>query len=369
MTPTFAIFALAFALQDPAPVAPPTTPPPAGAPPPAAAAPPAADEWKPLAEPKLIVNEELVTSQEVLAAVVRRARAQKKPIQSQEDFLQREGQEVTFRASEMLRKQAGKDLGFDADLVNRFVRDQMEKQKEDAGSLGALAEELAREEVNSLTRYDETQSYVYAILWNQSTTGISVGPGGRVAVDRYVRPGRILFEYRDLATQAREVDLTRLIVSVARAGGEKEAREMIEDLRNRVVAGEDMGELADRSGETKPGTHGASGFVPVARLNQIHPEMQAFLGRAKIGDLSGVMTLRDPKTGEVLGFMVVRPEQWKTMAPPRFDDGELQTRITEDVRRALDGLRIQRGLMRLLEAAFVWPPNAFSPEEPQRDAP
>jgi hypothetical protein len=338
---------------------------------PAPAPAPAPDTgWKTLSQPRLIVNDELMTSFEVNVAVQREARLTKKPIQSLSDFQQRASMEIADRARQMLQVQGGKDLGFDPALVDRLVNNFLNEQKEDAGSLSRLAEELAREEKDSFTRRDEVYSYVYGALWVESEIGKSPGPGGRNTADRYVRPGRGWFEYRERLShleREREVQLRQLILAIGKTGGPDAVRIRLDELRNRVLAGEDMGELAERYGATEPGTRGATGFLPLSALQRTSQEVYAFTVNAKVGDVSEVLPLNHD--GKLSAFIVVRLEESRLPEVPAFEDREAQARLFEDAQRTRDRVRINRGLSKLFEAAYVWPPEAAAQDTPSRQNP
>jgi hypothetical protein len=323
--------------------------------------------WVELNRAALIVNEELLTWRDIQRGVVRRIRAQKRQNPDQQRLLE---EEIVDRARVMLQIQGGKDLGFDPELVDRMVTKYLERQTELAGGVTRLAEGLKREDKDSFVRKDEVYSYVYSKLWTESATGETPGPGGRIMRDRYVRPGRALFEYREELKnlpKTRTAVITQLLILLGKPpapGAEERAVARLEDLRARVENGEDMGALAEQYGSTIKGTRGLSEPPLLVGLRSTNPRIADFLDQAKVGELSPVLPFIE--RGVQTGFIVVRPEEYKvdTIADFNTPEGQLK-RMVSDLER-LDKRRIQVGLAQLLAAAYVWPPEAFPSANPER---
>jgi len=331
------------------------------APPPAAPVDPYPG-WQELNRDALIVNEEVLTLREIQRGVARRAREQQRPNPNVQFML---AEEVTARARTMLQVQGGKDLGFDIELVERMVDNTMKRQTEIAGGVTRLAEGLRKDDKDSFARREEIRDWVHGKLWTESTTGKSPGPGGRVRHDHYARPGRCLFENREALKnqpKTRAVETTQLILLLGKpaapGAGERNVRRL-EELRERVQNGEDMGELAELYGATEKGTRGRSPFLLLAALRKSNPEIGAFLDRAAVGELSAVLPyLQD---GKVAGHIVIRPEQFRVAPVDDFGTPEGQQKSMAAYSERMDNYRVQMGLTELLAAAYVWPPQSFSP--------
>lgn len=309
----------------------------------------------------LIVNEEPVTMLDLQRGVQRRARETKRPLSDAEAMF---NEEITARAKALLEIQGGKDLGFDPAQVERIVRDQMERQTEEMGSVTRLALELKRDDMDSFERKDEWASYVNRRLWEESVTGKSPSPGGRVSFDSYVRPGWAQLVQRQAAREQsknRTVQVTQLTLSLDAPGSGERAKKRLEDLRARVEQGEDMGELAEQFGATKKGTRGLSDFMNIEGLRVTNPDAATFLGTAEVGELSQVLEYL--KEGKLAGYMLLRPEEFKLVPVEPFDDPAGQRSWVENQRLRIQKLQIDNGLSRLLQAAYVWPPTVFRDPE------
>ena len=318
-------------------------------------------KWVPLNNVALIVNEECVTSMDIQREVYFVARRNQIPNDDLQGMKRVQVGVFSQLASSMLEQQAGQDLGFSPEQVERIADDQMEREKERAGSISLLAEDLARREKDSLTLRTETKSYIYGRLYRDAATGKGPSPGGRPSVDHYVRPGRLYFEHRNqqlLQVENRKVQFTQLIV--AEPEGLEPSRNLIEELRQRIVDGDDMGDLAERYGRANKGTRGQSDFLQVSRLKE---PFRSFLTHAEIGDLSEIHPFEHE--GEVIGYIVIRVDDVQQPELPEFSDRRNQQAFEKKVGESLEQQLILEGLETLAEAAYVWPPGALTGGPPQ----
>jgi hypothetical protein len=326
---------------------------------------PAARAWQSLNRVALIVNEECVTSLDIQREVYFAARANEIPEDDLEQIQRLRGRVVSRIAGSMLEQQGGHDLGFAPEQVERIADDQLEREKERAGSISLLAEELALKEKDSLTLRTETRSYVYGRLFREAATGRGPSPSGRPSVDSYVRPGKLLFEYRNqalLRAEDKQVQFTRLLVVEEDL---EAARALAEKLRLQILDGDDMGDLAERHGRPR-GSRGASELLQVNRLRE---PFRGFLSGAEVGDLSEVLPYDDDK-GQVVGYILLRVDEVKLPELPDFSDREYQRAFERRVADALEQRLILEGLESLAEAAYVWPPGALgvNPTQPTQAA-
>ncbi len=135
------------------------------------------------------------------------------------------------------------------------------------------------------------------------------------------------------------------------------AKKRLEDLRQRVENGEDMGALAEQFHACKPGTRGLTDFMPIDSLRGENPEVAAFLDTAQVGELSPALDFHDG--GKMVGYVVARPEEFKSTPIESFDDPRGQRTWIDGHRERIKKMRIDAGLMELLGAAYVWPPEVF----------
>lgn len=312
------------------------------------------DGWKPLNRAALIVNEAIVTDEEVRRAVMRR----REPINTQEEFRRRQGEVVQQKVRELLEEQAGKVLGYDPQVIERFVANELDRQREDAGSISALAEVLRERNLDSFTRRDDVRTHVYGELWQGAMTGVYAGPGGRPTRDRYVRPGRLEFEYRWQATNPRppQVTLHEIMAPIGREQTAQEAKSAAGTLRERMREGATFEEIA---AEINPDQPEAGLLKPMREdlLRQL-PDVYEFVRSAKPGDVSE--PLAAVIDGTVRGYRIIKLVERVHAELPAFDDREFQAELRKRVQESLDSYRIQVGLDRLLDAAYVWPPESFA---------
>lgn len=327
-----------------------------------------AEGWQSLNRCALVVNEEPVTLFAIQRGVIRSKRERRAGPEADNELV---AQEITNQARTRLEIQGGKDLGFDPAQIVRIVDRQMKRQEEDAGSVTRLAEGLRRGELDSFDRRHEIETRVHAYLWEESVTGRGSGPGGRVSRDRYIRPGRAWFDHREAEAKAvlnRSVQVTQIVLLLddpPAPGGDQRLIDRLNEMRGRIEAGEDMGELAELYGSTDRSTRGLSRFLALGPLGRIFPEVAKFLSTASVGELSPPLPYRDPKDpSRVLGYLMVRPEEYRATPPPAFDQPQSQAEWIGGLRTRLDDDRIDAGLAQLLQAAFVWPEQTFSATRP-----
>jgi hypothetical protein len=259
-------------------------------------------------------------------------------------------------------EQAGRDLGYDEAMVRSIVRNELSRTKEAFGSVSALAQELDRASYDSIQLKEDTEDRIYRDLWQGAVTGKFQGPGGRPFVDRYVRPGQIKLEFErqgsslDLPTR---VQLEEIIIAPALGESPESARQKAQLVRSRLERGEDLYELN--------ATFGIAGRDP--RLDPIEeeglavfPEIAAFVEAAQPGEISEVIPIL--RTGQVSGFRILRFVGRQSGQAASFVDRQFQTQLSETVRARRDRSNTERALQRLMEGAYVWPPEMVSPIQP-----
>lgn len=353
-------------LSEPKPEAPPEAPaetpadtaPPAAVPAPPARAPHPLDGYEVVNSAALIVNEELVTLRDFNTSVERRRANLREPGSRSRD--QMRADEIVARAKFLLELQGGKDLGFNPEQIDRFVRRKMEEEVDEAGSITQFASELKEEGLDSFERREEYYARVHRLLWEEAATGRGAAPGGRIAKDSFIRPGFAQFVQREALRQqagTRLVDATQAALPIDAPGATERVKKRLEDLRTRVGHGEDMGELSEQFRACPVGTKGKTGFVRLGDLRSTNPVIAAFLDKAEVGEISPVLEFFS--NGKVIGYAVVRAEEFKVTPVQPFDQPAGQRTWIEGQSRRLADMHVQRGLGKLLEAAYVWPPNLF----------
>ena len=355
----------------PAPEAPRTTVPAAPAsssqaPAGSAGAPAGPTGWRDLDRVILIVNEEMLTFGELTRALARENRA--RPFASENDANEVASRFQVARVREALRIQAGQDLGLDPTQVDRLARDNLDRRQEEMGGSAQMAAFL---EANDMTLYEMKEflrDRICAEFWdNYITGGGSVGQQARPSRDAYVRPGYLLYAHRQclehpellprIGGQAQAVVLQQLFLdasSTASAGNEDAARALAEDLRQRIVGGEDMAELVEKYNAFKNTTQKQGLTEPLveSRLQQLDPSVAAFVAESKPGDVSEVLDYRF-KDHDFL--RIVRLVERTTPSVPDLATFAVQKKISERIREDLSEWRLEQAFKGLFRDAYVWP--------------
>ncbi|MCC6405831.1 MAG: hypothetical protein IT453_01605 [Planctomycetes bacterium] len=307
-------------------------------------------KWVELDSAALIVNEDIITTVEVIAA----ARNAVGPGATKEERARASDAIVTRKVSQLLQEQAGKVMGYDEKMVERFVQNEIDRQRERAGSVTKLAGELKARNLDSFTHRDEIRTWAYGMLWQRSQTGVDAAPKGRVAADRYVRPGRLHYVFkREEANIAADPILTVHNFGLKILRSPDEVRAALEELRQRVLAGGEFDAEVEAldAGKSKAeilSDRPLSGFRPSR-------EVYAFLKTAEPGTISEVLEIR--ANGVLDGYRLVYLAERKQREQPSFSDPELQKKLREETEANLDAVRIDARLDELRHAAYVWPPE------------
>lgn len=341
-------------LQDTAPANPPATP--------------AATErtWSPLNSIRLIVNEEAVTRQDFARELQRRDR----PVTTQAELdsaLAEVGSEIVSR---LLTIQAGVDLGFDSELIDRLVRDDMDATVERLGSVRKLGETLDQMDMDPQMLREDRRDSIYRRLWEGAVEGRSAGPGGRPHVDRYVRPSRLQLEYRrsDPAKLVKSmITLEELVIPIRLHGDAQTARDHALALHARLLAGEDFETLAQAEEDASPqrGSYVAWEPSELAAV-QASPLFADFAREPAVGKFSEPLPVRN--LGELQSFVLLRISALEIPDEPRFSSGAIQQILRTRIETRSANYRRDRALRALLDAAFVWPPEAFGRAKAEPDA-
>jgi len=320
----------------------------------------AAGGWQTLNKIDLIINEEPITSVDMSRAMMMNPA----PATTQDDRARLAQETAQSLVSRSLKVQAGRDEGFDKDMVKRFVNDHVDRTLDTAGSAGKLADELENTHLDAFSYHDNIESRVYQDLWTGAVVGRYPGVGGRPYRDRYVRPERLEFEFErqegrlDLPST---VILQELVCDPARTGSLESAKELAERLHEEIVAGGDFGQIAVDNRAAAPDNQGIHKPLDETAVSRI-PGIGEFLATAAPGDVSEVLPVREQ--GVLRAWRIVKLIERDQGAAAHFDDPELQDYLRKRYQERLDGGRENEALSKLLAAAYVWPPHIFGRSEP-----
>jgi len=312
-----------------------------------------------------IVNERMLTSRTLLREMARLNK--RRPISNEGEAREAEKRIRTESVTDALRIQAGEDLGTDPVQMDRQVKDIMRRMQERyQGSAGMSAYLQDRDR----TLYEEqelTRDILHATLWDNYITGKgSVGEGARPMRDSYVRPGYLRFTYRQclehpellqvIGGSGPSVVLQQLFIDPDSAGGEEAGRMLAQDLRERIVDGEDMGNLVESydAAASNKQKRGMTEPLVESRLREYDPAVGLFVSEAKPGDVSEPLPFRSKEKDY---WRIVRLVERRAAVIPPLGSIEAQTKLTERIREDLSEWRRSEGIRKLAKASYIWPPD------------
>jgi hypothetical protein len=148
--------------------------------------------------------------------------------------------------------------------------------------------------------------------------------------------------------------LQQLFVDPESAGGEEAGRELAQDLRRRILDGEDMGDLVESydAAPTNKKNRGMTEPFLESRLQQGDADVGAFVSAAKPGDVSEIIPYKS-KGKEY--WRIVRLVERRPAVIPPLDSIEAQSKLSERIREDLATWRRTEGIRKLVKASYIWP--------------
>jgi hypothetical protein len=321
---------------------------------------PASDAgWRDLNRVAQIVNEEMLTSRAIVHSIVR---------ENQRRHFANEGEaqeaETQFRLDHVkaaLAVQAGQDLGLEPAQVDRRVKDYLERMKEELQGSAGMAAYLKNKDMTLLEEQDQDRDMLYARFWSNYVTGEGPVGDARQSRDRFVSPSYMRYSYRqclehperlrEIGGKGQEVVLQQLDIDPQSAGGPEQGRALAEELRRRIVDGEDMGDLVERYGAMK-NRRGMNEPLEESRLRRFDSAVGAFLVEAKPGDVSDVM---EYKRKDSMRFRIWRLVERTTAVVPDLTVFVVQKRLADRIQKDLSDWRREQAYGVLSRASYVWP--------------
>lgn len=317
--------------------------------------------WKELDRVVVIVNEDIFTQRSLHRDLLRIKN--KQGLEGKNALQEASNEVLTQRVRAKLWVQAGQDLGVDAAQVQRLVKNRLEHLEERYDGVVGLSEYLQSLDLDSNQAREQLQDDVYSELWDLYITGDGQTALGRISRDTYVRPGLLRNHYRNVLAsrqglaqiggRPQQVVLQFLILDPAQFDDMEEGRELAWQLRQRIVDGEDMGQLNERYGGAKR-NQGLTDPLDEVRLAQFDPAIGEFLRDAGSGDVSQVLEYRteDRSTWRLVRLVDRTPADIPEFASPKVQKALLRT--LEDGRREY---RRDVAFKRLIRGSYVWPPE------------
>lgn len=321
-------------------------------------APVPARPWRPVDRIEMVVNQDIITASRLERDLNRFKREQK--LTSDTEIRAAKTQILTDRVKERLRIQAGANLGVDEKLIDARVVDALERLRERENGTVGLAKFLDSKEISGPDVKRLLRDDIYEQVWQDGQTGKAPGPLGRVAADRYIRPGalRLLFDasierpadMKALGGSVGRVQFQQVILDPETSGGLEATRALARALAARIEAGEDMAEIARANG-AGPNADGVTD-VEEAGLRELFPEISAFTSTATPNQISS--PIESVSRGKLL-VRIVRFIDREAAVVPDFADATVQETLRKAAERRLEVLRLESAYGPMLRASYVWP--------------
>ena len=313
--------------------------------------------WTPFDGVALSVNQEVLTMRSLTRDLVRWRRENPDANEAQQRAV--EGELVRERVKTLLRTQGGEDMGIAEDVVQRRVRDNMDRIQARQNGWVGMSKFLESRDLTTAELKVLLRSQMLGELWEDSITGKGPGTGQRVVVDRYVRPGRLQFLHREalakdeslmaLGGTPERVRIQQIVLDPAKLGGLEPARALAESLRQQHAAGTSFDQLVSEH-SAQPDNRGM-GEYETSRLVRIEPALGEFLTRAQPDEVSS------PIVGARGVLRVVKLLERAPRTAPAFTDLGVQKKLTDQDTSATDTRRLGRAYDRRMQSSWVWPPE------------
>lgn len=319
---------------------------------------------------EIIVNDDVIRYREIGREAQRTASGRE--ITTSQDVAMLYSEVTSKLVENMLRRQAGQDLGLDPKLIQLQVQGHTDRFIESAGSVLEASEILKRADLDSAEATEMWEGQLYNLVWEESVTGRGPGASGRQVRDRYVRPGQIAARYREYVNpvpwlprrnpeeiggeDARYV-LQEFIASGLSIGME-DAFAICKEAHQAALDGVEFEELHARysGGVRTPGAPAPwdEQSHSVMRIADAYPDMAGWIeNRAEPDSISPIFPI--VFQGQPAGYRFVRYVRTVPAELPALNDPGTQDRIRKLLLKETDDLRINESLNGLFEKAYVWP--------------
>jgi len=323
-----------------------------------------------------VVGDDLVLLEEIDAVVRSEAARGRIPAGNPAAISKLASSLLTDRVEDLLKINAGRNIGFDEATTEAFAERAIEREFEARG--GAVDMAAYFEEVGVSPEQYKTynRERLYLDQWNLIVTGRIPAHLGRPKVDRFIRPGQRWASYQYLARSRSELErelvgalperleLQRMVLPFGDAEEEAAARELARAILQGLEAGSEFEQLA--------GLHGLpqvnDGRMQPASLRYVEEFSELFHGSSDLaqwaadaepGHISGVQLSASPSWPGGNGLLIYRlvAIHPPTEAAP-YLDFELQAKLDQVAKQQLDSNRTQQELERVKRHTFIWPRDA-----------
>lgn len=320
--------------------------------------------WAPVDRVEVQAGDEMITSSDVrMSYQIARARGKLSvTTEAQRDRLLAQTMEDLVLTA--LESQAAEDRD-QSPFETEGRLDRFFERQRDQG-LVDYVEELQASGMSERTYRERQKTGYYASSFRDQ--GLH---GPRPTRDGYTRPGEMRELHRIQGSALAGSPSYRfqdLVVTADQVGGVEPARVLAEELRQRLLAGEDFAVLHEEYGTTELDTGGVTRlFGPENPMP--NPAVRRFAEESEVGAISPVFPLTDRRSAnEVVAFRVlVLYERTPAPPPPPFREAETQRLIRESAARNRDEVWLGMARARLNEQAYLWFNDHGAPGDPAQD--
>lgn len=334
-----------------------------------------------------VVGRELIRRDDVFAALSsgvyeKRIPGLKAAAQSLDEAVrQRAAERVLIEfVFDHLKTAGGRNQGYAPEMVAAILKRQTASFQRNVGGVVAASQLLRDNGLDPEALRARNEALLLRRTWEDSVAGRAAGPTGRASIDRFVPPSVLYLEYQrrlgshlaedraSLGEHPQRYVLQQVILGIANYNGMERAREIAEELRGAVEAGELTMEDAarqftlprDRQNQWQIDPLSEVELAAYSNANYESEELATWALAAAPGDLSAPFIYYGAPEGGVRkprALVVYRLAEVlaPTSAEP-FTSPELQRRLLEALQDEWDRARIDRGLLELLDATYVWQP-------------
>jgi len=308
------------------------------------------------------VNNRAITLTELAEAV--NAKRERVDVTTRNELEQLQAVELDRMIDSELMTQAGQDLGFLPDAIERQTSTLFDYETEARGRQ-QTSDYLAEEGLDKNMVRADLADRLYLNAWIRSQVGIDPAPAGRVIRSRSIRPGELWMAYEENLELLGEPDLVRLqqmVILSAQAGSLQDAHDFTDMLRTDVADGRRDLAVIIRENSPFPDRDGMLSDVPV---NELPSDLRIWVDEASPGGLSPLLPYRDPSQPSVVagwGFFRLIERQAGEPAPP-FGDPLVQSRLRSLIQRQRDEHVLDFETLRFRLESETW--NIFTqPNQP-----
>ncbi|MBL8857352.1 MAG: hypothetical protein JNL28_02450 [Planctomycetes bacterium] len=325
-------------------------------------------QWNDIDRVVAIVNQDIITWRQLMRDFKREFDSGQ--LTNESEIHAAQTKILTGHVKNLLRTQAGQDLGADPKAVERTVQDWFDRTVQSSNGVVGMSNVLQSQDMTTQDVKRGMRERIYGNAWSDSITGEGPGVATRPSRDRYVRPGQIRFRYeealrrpealRSIGGSNEMFTLQVLMLDSDKHGGKEKTLALAKELKLAIESGTDMSELVRRYG--MPGANDGVGEpADLARIQLLFPAAAEFVRQRPKDDALLDKYVSEPlvimETGGRVLYQLARIRLRVDGLTPKLSSPDVQRTLALRTRDDLDAFRLDRAYARLHRAAYVWPPE------------